>query len=69
MGILEITSVTTRFVVAEMEYVGLIEQSVDFEAKGLKGLSPEELRLVRAAKKKRDALEKEMWAVWEDYVR
>ncbi len=62
MGILDITSVATRFVVAEMEYVSAIEQAVDFERKGLKGISARELQTIRVAKGKRDALEKEMYA-------
>ncbi len=62
MGILDITSVTTRFVVAEMEYVSAIEQAVDFERKGLKGISARELQAIHVAKSKRDALEQEMYA-------
>ncbi len=63
MGILDITSITTRFVVAEMEYVSAIEQAVDFERKGLKGINAGELQAIRVAKTKRDALEKEMYAM------
>ncbi len=63
MSILEITNTTTRFVVAEMEYVGLIEQAVDFERKGPKAVSAKELEAIRAAKKKRDALEAEFFAL------
>ncbi len=65
MAILEITGVTTQFVVAEMEYVRLIEQTVDFERKGLSAITVEELHRVREAKKRRDALELRMLAVLE----
>ncbi len=67
MGILDISSVTTRFVVAEMEYVGLIEKVVDFEGKRSMHISAAELRTVHEAKKRRDALEKEMLAVLETH--
>ncbi len=69
MGILEITSVTTRFVVAEMEYVSAIEQAVDFERKGLRGINAREMQAIRGAKRKRDALEKEMYMVLEEMAK
>ncbi len=65
MGLLETSSVATRFLLAEMEYIRLINQIADFESQPSKGISPAELEAVRAAKARRDALEKRMLEIWE----
>ncbi len=66
MGIQRISRVTTEFVMADMEYMRLVGLMVDFERKGSTRITAEEIHAVRDAKGKRDLLEAQMFALWEE---
>ncbi len=66
MGIQRVSRVTTDFVMADMEYMRLVGLMVDFERKGSTRITAQEIHAVREAKRKRDVLEAQMFALWEE---
>ncbi len=63
MAILEISSITTAFMLAEADYVRLVERIAHFEQKGSRDIDPADWQAVEEAKAIRDALEAQMLEV------
>ncbi len=66
LGTLEISRIATDFMIADMEYVRLVGLMVDFDRKGRRSITAEEIHAAREAKGRRDRLEAQMFALWEE---
>jgi hypothetical protein len=62
---LDMLSAANAFLRADIEYVRLIQQAVDFPNKGTNHISPAELRAIRTARSQRATLEEQMFKVWD----